>query len=78
MKTLLAKAVMRMLHFIGIVKEDHETEDNCFILLSEHYQRLGPWQKEAVFRVVSKAHPKAAVIRFRGAGGEEFRCLTRS
>lgn len=78
MKTVLAKAAMRVLQFMGVVKEDHETEESCFILLSEYYQRLGPWQKEALFRIVTKAHPKAALIRFRGAGGEEFRCLTRS
>ena len=78
MKAFISKVAIEVLQLMGIVEEDHETEDSCFIRMSKYYDRLRPWQKEAVFRVVSKAHPKAAVIRFRGAGGEEFRCLTRS
>lgn len=78
MKTIFAKAAMRVLHFIGFVREDYETEDSCFIRLSKYHERLGPWQKEALFRIVRKAHPKAAVIRLEGSDGEEFRCLSRS
>jgi hypothetical protein len=76
MKTFFAKAAIRVLQFTGIIREDHETEDSCFIRLSKYYERLSPWQKEALFRIVRKAHPRAAVIRFKGADGEEFRCLS--
>ena len=78
MKTLFAKAAMRMLYFIGFVREDYETGDSCFIRLSEYHEKLGPRQKELLFRIVRKAHPKSAVIRLKVADGEEFRCLSRS
>lgn len=78
MKTYLAKAAIRVLHFTGIVKEDYETEDSCFIRLSKYHERLGPRRKEMLFRIVRKAHPKASIIRLKGADGEELRCLIHS
>ena len=71
----LARAAIRILQLVGIVKDNDQTEDTCLIGLSKPYDKLGVLKKEILQKIVTKAHPDATVIRFRGPKGDEFRCL---
>ena len=72
---LLARAAIRVLQLVGIVTDNYRTQDTCFIGLSSPYDKFGTLKKELLHNIVTKAHPDATVIRFRGPKGDEFRCL---
>ena len=55
MKTMLAKVALRVLRVVGIVVDDYESEDSCFIGFSKHYEKLSSWQKEILFRIATSA-----------------------
>ena len=71
----LARAAVRLLQVVGIRTDNYRAQDTCLIGLSKSYDNFGTFKKEILQKIVTKAHPDATVIRFRGPKGDEFRCL---
>ena len=71
----VSRAAIRLLQVVGIITDNYRTQDTCFVGLSKPYDKFGTLKKEILRRIVTKAHPDASVIRFRGPKGDEFRCL---
>jgi hypothetical protein len=71
----ISRAAIRLLQVVGIITDNYRTQDTCLIGLSKPYDKFGTLKKEILHKIVTKAHPDASVIRFRGPKGDEFRCL---
>ena len=71
----ISRAAVRLLHVVGIITDNYRTQDTCFVGLSKPYDKFGTLKRELLHKIITKAHPDATVIRFRGPKGDEFRCL---
>jgi hypothetical protein len=71
----LARAAIRLLQILGVVTDNYRTQDTCLIGLSRPYDTFSDLNKEMLYKVVTKAHPEATIIRFQSTKGDEFRCL---
>ena len=71
----VSRAAIRLLQVVGIITDNYRTQDTCIVGLSKPYDKFGTLKKEILHKIVTKAHPGATVIRFRGPKGDEFRCL---
>ena len=71
----ISRAAVRLLHVVGIITDNYRTHDTGFVGLSKPYDKFGTLKRELLHKIITKAHPDATVIRFRGPKGDEFRCL---